>query len=220
VSTSSSASTTPSVSASPSSSPQPFYQMFFGTADGGCTSINCTNVSPDDPDTVRVMMFPQRSIAAVNEPNCETGDGGTLSTVSSVLQCVTNLDVNILTDYAVSDIGLYNPRTIPVENRVTWKTSFSPAITAGNTYPNVLYTFRTYAGVANCSQSYSSTFRLGWKLGATNNGPCLIDALYGGFRCIAQGTSVGVTYVDENGTTISAGTRWKSVLCPDAPSRR
>jgi len=193
--------------------------MFFGNSDGGCTSASCTNVSPDDPDTVRVMLFAQRSMDAVNQPNC-AADGGTISSVSSVLKCVTNLAISVLTDYALTDIQLFNQKALPVDARVTWKTGYSPAIAPASTYPNVLYAFPTIAGVVNCSQSYSSTFRLGWKVGATNSGPCLNDALFGGFRCVALGTAVGTSYADESGANMASGTRWKAMLCPDPPERR
>jgi len=187
------------------------------TEDGACTSSGCTNLSPDDPYTARVMVVAQRVMPLVHQPGCTSTDGGT----SSGSNCVTPLDPSSLLDWALTDIDIYARTSTPVGARPIWKVGYTPAITSGSTYPNVLLPYTAVAGVVNCSLTTSgTTYRIGWKYGSLGSGPCINDPIFGGYRCVASGLNVGITnFVDTNGATMTTGTRYKDLLCPDLPAK-
>lgn len=213
---SASPSVSPSASASPSASPSvsypPIYQMATFNEDGACTSAGCTNLSPDDPFTSRIMLVAQRVMPLIHEPNC-VADGGVISGSN----CVTHLDPATLLDWSLSDIDLFSRTSTPVGARVLWKAGFTPAVTPTNVYPNSLLSYTAIAGVANCSLTATgTTYRVGWKLGPLTGGPCINDAIFGGYRCVAQGLNAGLSnFVDSLGVTMPTGTRYKDLLCPD-----
>eukprot|EP00301_Raphidiophrys_heterophryoidea_P011583 c17723_g1_i1.p1 GENE.c17723_g1_i1~~c17723_g1_i1.p1 ORF type:complete len:528 (-),score=126.86 c17723_g1_i1:16-1551(-) len=207
----SSKSNTPSPSASPSPSGTPGYQLGMYTEDGSCKTAGCVNTKPDDPQTARVMITVQRIIPSQYEPNCTTTDGGSLSAG----YCITNINVRNVTDYALADINYYNHITNTV--LVKWKTDYTPTITNPNVYPNTLMPVPAIAMVVNCTSTpYPTLYRVGWKYGATNNGPCYTDPLYLGFHCVPSGLNTNLNkYVDSTGNQMTTGTRYKDLICPD-----
>jgi hypothetical protein len=179
--------------------------------DGHCATSGCFDLSPDDPQTSRIMMLPQRVIDAAYEPNC-AADGGSISGPT----CITNLEFNDLFDWSLSDIVLYNDITTDPARKTLWKVGYTPARTPALTYPNPLINHEVIAGVVNCSLTARGTvFRVGWKLGPNFGGPCINDLVFGGMRCVAGGTNDHLNdFEDDNGNPMPLDVRFKEILCP------
>jgi len=156
------------------------------------------------------MVVPQRTIASAYAPNC-AAQGGAVSAGN----CLTNLSPSLLFNYTLSDIDYYN--NVNAAAKVRWKIGYSPNIAAAKTYPNTIFTIATFAAVVNCTDAYESIFRIGWRYGAFN-GPCVTDPIYSVTRCFAAGTAtVSSSWLDSSNQPTTAGTRFKSLLCPSEP---